>query len=63
MLISLPHKTLIEVVVGQIFFHKNYEQPVKKLGSDWANKGKLRLSGALIRKRAKISLINRTLLP
>jgi hypothetical protein len=32
MRITLPHKALKEVVVGQILFHKNREQPVEKLG-------------------------------
>jgi hypothetical protein len=61
--IALPHKALKEVVVGQILFHKNREKLVEKLGSNWANEGKLRLSGAMIKKHTKkILLINKTLL-
>jgi hypothetical protein len=41
---------LKEVVVGQILFHKNREQPVEKLGSNSAKDGKLRLSGAMTKK-------------
>ena len=58
------HKALKGVVAGQILFHKNREQPVEKLGSNWSNEGKLRLSGAMIKKHTKkISLINKALLP
>ena len=53
MRIALPHKALIEVVVGKILFHKNREQPVEKLGSSWANESKLGLSGTMIKKYTK----------
>jgi hypothetical protein len=37
---------------------------VEKLGSNWANEGKLRLSGAMLKKHTKkIPLINKALLP
>ena len=52
------HKALKGVVAGQILFHKNREQPVEKLGSNWSNEGKLRLSGAMIKKYAKKNTID-----
>ena len=56
------HKALEGVVDGQILFHKNCEQPVEKLGSNWTNEGKLRRLGAMIKKHAKkILLINKAL--
>jgi hypothetical protein len=63
MRIALPDRVLKEVVVGQIVFHKNCEQPVEKPGINWANEGKLRLSGAMTKNHTKkISLINKVLL-
>ena len=64
MRIALPHKALIEVVVSQILFHKNCEQPVENFGSNCANKVKLGILGAMIKKHAKkILLINKALFP
>jgi hypothetical protein len=58
MRIALSNKALKEVVVGQVLFHKNREQPVEKLGSNWAKAGKLRLSGPMTKKHTIKNIID-----